>query len=74
MSKKIKLQLIVWLLALAVLVAVSTSSTIAGAEPQPQEAVASARNAAIVAATDEVLRETSEIRQLPVRRSVRSGA
>lgn len=74
MSKKIKLQLIVWLLASAVLVAVSTFSMIAGAETQPQEAVAGARNAAIVAATDEVLRETSEIRQLPVRRSVRSGA
>lgn len=74
MSKKIKLQLIVWLLSLAVVVAVSTFSTIAVAESQPQEAVASARNAAIVAATDEVLRETSEIRQLPVRRSVRSGA
>ena len=41
-----------------------------------QQAVATGvnRNAAVVAATSEVLKETSAIRELPVLRSVRSGA
>jgi len=45
--------------------------------PAPQRAsVASSttRNAAIVAATTEVLKETSEIRELPILRPVKSGA
>ena len=75
MSKQIRPQLIVRPRTLAALVAMSiAAAAIAAAARQPQEAVAGARNAAIVAATEEVLRETSEIRQLPVRRSVRSGA
>jgi hypothetical protein len=37
-------------------------------------AAATTRNAAIVAATQAVLRETSEVRQLPILRAVKSGA
>jgi hypothetical protein len=45
--------------------------------PGPQRASVTggaARNAAIVAATTEVLKETSEIRELSILRAVKSGA
>jgi len=45
-----------------------------GKAPQgPAVAAKSARNAAVAAATDEVLKETSEIRQLSILRPVQSG-
>ena len=45
-----------------------------GAAQQAQTATVNPKNAAVVSATAEVLRETSEIRGLSVLRSVRSGA
>src|ERR1700747_540388 len=39
----------------------------------PQASTTSARNAALMAATSDVLKETSEIRQLPVLRPVQSS-
>ena len=44
-----------------------------GTSPQRPPAASLARNAAITAATDAVLKETSEIRKLPILRPVRSG-
>jgi hypothetical protein len=41
--------------------------------PQTQATTAAARNAALITATAEVLKETSEIRQLPVLRQVQSS-
>jgi hypothetical protein len=70
MSKRI-IQTLTLLLALGV----STAAIIRRHEPAQQANVASsARNAAIVAATTEVLKETSEIRELAILRPVKSGA
>ena len=75
MSKRISrflVLIIVFTLATAALPAKRSARV-----PAPQRAsVASSttRNAAIVAATTEVLKETSEIRELPILRPVKSGA
>src|SRR6266404_8261208 len=42
-------------------------------QQSPQASTTSARNAALIAATSDVLKETSEIRQLPVLRAVQSS-
>src|SRR5258707_4304177 len=42
-------------------------------QQSPQASTTSARNAALIAATSDVLKETSEIRQLPVLRPVQSS-
>ncbi len=56
-------------LALAGLFQPPASST----QQSPQASTTSARNAALIAATSDVLKETSEIRQLPVLRAVQSS-
>jgi hypothetical protein len=43
-------------------------------QQNPQATTTSARNAALIAATKDVLKETSEIRQLPILRPVQSSA
>jgi hypothetical protein len=78
MSKRITRGLATWLCAVAVTVSLLWRTTPpaaaqAGARSAPKPAV-SAKAAAVAAATEEVLRETSEIRRLPVLRAVRSGA
>jgi hypothetical protein len=52
----------------------SLTSTMRSSAQAPAAATKSARNAAIVAATVAVLKETSEIRELSIIRPVRSGA
>jgi hypothetical protein len=75
MSKQINRTLIVaalgslWLLGLLVIVSG------ASAKPQrPAVAPSAARNAAVVATTEAVLKETSELRELSIIRDVKSGA
>jgi hypothetical protein len=46
----------------------------AGAQQAPAKHAAGVKAAALAAATEEVLRETSELRKLPVLRAVKSGA
>jgi len=61
--------------AAALACALVAGSTVAGsAQKARRAAVVNPRTAAVREATVEVLRETSEIRKLPVRRQVRSGA
>jgi hypothetical protein len=76
MSKKKRDRIKAFPAALLILAAMLIG--LAGVAPAQQPQVApltpNARNAAIVAATDAVLRETSEIRRLPVLRPVKSGA
>ena len=69
------LSLIVAILAvlLSLIAAPVLTST---AQPAPQQTLsssASAKNAALVAATEEVLKETSEVRELPIMRPVMSS-
>ncbi len=77
MSKKINLRAAVLVLALSS-VAASVAPRLKAQQPQPQHNgqtnAAAARNVAVVAATDEVLRETSQLRGLKVLRPVKSGA
>jgi len=77
MSKKIR-PLLVLLAAAGLLTAAIFSNNPAAAQrPQPSGAVvasAGARNAAIVATTADVLKATSEIRELPILHPVKSGA
>ncbi|HEV7797449.1 MAG TPA: hypothetical protein VGO73_04800, partial [Pyrinomonadaceae bacterium] len=67
-------------LALLFLVTAATAALLAvhsAGAPAPQRArvaTSATRNAAIVAATAEVLKQTSEIRQLPILKPVKSGA
>jgi hypothetical protein len=70
MSKRI-IQTLTLLLALGVPVAALITTRSAA---QQANVASSARNAAIVAATTEVLKETSEIRELAILRPVKSGA
>src|SRR5438552_2072570 len=75
MSKKIRLSLVV--LTVFCLLSASVLVTGRAAAPPPQHAGATAstaRNAAIVATTIAVLKETSEIRELSILRPVKSGA
>jgi len=70
MSKRI-IQTLTLLLALGVPAAALITTRSAA---QQANVASSARNAAIVAATTEVLKETSEIRELAILRPVKSGA
>jgi len=76
MSKRIKATILI-LAALGTLGAVFLAATGNAAAPIPQRAGTAAnstRNAAIVATTLAILRETSEIRELSILRPVKSGA
>ncbi|MDT4894983.1 MAG: hypothetical protein QOH25_60 [Acidobacteriota bacterium] len=75
MSKQIRLQAIAALVVVLILAAVLPSVGVVVTQAQ-SVAVAStrdARNAAVVEATADVLKETSEVRQLPILRPVKSG-
>jgi hypothetical protein len=78
MSKRINRSLaLLFVVALSVAAGVISQSALAGVFQQASVASATAsnaRNAAIVAATAEVLKETSEIRELAVLKPVKSGA
>ena len=73
MSKRIRARK--WgVLAAALACASAVAGAAAAAGQRARPAVVSPKTAAVRAATAEVLRETSEIRKLPVLRPVRSGA
>jgi hypothetical protein len=75
MSKQIRLQAAAALAVLFILAAAWSSAPLVVTQAQ-SAAVAptlDARNAAVVEATAEVLKETSELRQLPILRPVKSG-
>ena len=75
MSKQIRLQAAATLAVILILAAVLPCGFVAGTQAQ-SVAVAStrdARNAAVVEATAAVLKETSELRELPILRPVKSG-
>ncbi len=78
MSKKIKLPsgglFVAVVVILAALLTGSTARGGAGRQARATATAVNAKSAAVVAATAEVLRETSEVRKLPILRSVRSGA
>ena len=75
MSKKIRARNLSSPLFAAVLVAVLLSAGAgAGASQRAKPAVVNPKTAAVREATAEVLRETSELRKLPILRQVRSGA
>jgi hypothetical protein len=71
MLKKIRMSAVA--LASIVLLFAGLSPT-TSSQPGPQATTASARNAALIAATKDVLTETSEIRQLAILRPVLSSA
>jgi len=75
MSKRIS-RLLVLIFVLTLATAALPAKQVARVPPSQRASVASSasRNAAIVAATTEVLKETSEIRELPILRPVKSGA
>lgn len=80
MSKKIRLRALAAMLAAAAILTVLQGINPHAHAQQAQQsgtaisASSAARNAAVVAATADVLQETSKIRQLPVLRPVKSGA
>lgn len=80
MSKRISLflaRLLLTILAVTSLLAHNSAGAFSQQRSRPlkrEVAVSTARNAAIVATTSAVLKETSEIRELPVLRQVKSGA
>jgi hypothetical protein len=76
MSKQIRLQAAALAAATLILAALLPAAPASFAQSQGTAAVATtrdARNAAVVEATKEVLTETSELRQLPMLRPVKSG-
>ena len=75
MSKRISRFLALLMVFCLIALAVVAGSSAAVSRPQGASAAASAtRNAAIIATTNAVLKETSEIRELPILRPVKSGA
>jgi hypothetical protein len=75
MSKQISRFLGVFVVFCLIAVAVIAGSSVPVTRPQGASAATSTtRNAAIVATTNAVLKETSEIRELPILRPVKSGA
>lgn len=74
MSKKIRLRLAALLSASVILAAAIFSLPVRAQQGATAVAPANAKSAAVSAATVDVLEETSEIRQLPVLRPVKSGA
>jgi hypothetical protein len=75
MSKQNRLQTIALLAVISMLAAATWSVPVTRAQAQSAAAMSTreARNAAVVEATIEVLKETSELRQLPILRPVKSG-
>ena len=75
MSKRISL-LVAFLAAFGLAAMISVSHSAGASSPLQRASVASSasRNAAIVTTTVAVLSETSEIRELPILRAVKSGA
>jgi hypothetical protein len=76
MSKNFRVQSAAVLIALSISAALITSAPRAGAQQGTAAVPAptNAKSAAVVAATSEVLKETSDIRELPILRPVKSGA
>jgi hypothetical protein len=74
MSKKIRLHVGRHLLVVLGLLAIVAVPHVIAQRTSPSIAPESAKSLAIVAATESVLKETSEIRQLPVLYPVKSGA
>jgi hypothetical protein len=76
MSKKIRLRRAALLAAFSVAASMILNLPAAVTAQQPQVAVAppNAKSAAVMAATEAVLRETSDLRQLAILRPVKSGA
>jgi hypothetical protein len=69
-NRRLPLLLAVCLLAVSILLSVPSSAS-------PQRAgvrTGAARNAAIISATDAVLKETSDLRELSILKDVKSGA
>ncbi|HEX8844569.1 MAG TPA: hypothetical protein VF791_07985 [Pyrinomonadaceae bacterium] len=75
MSKQIRLQTAAFLAVLLILAvaAPATRVTVAQAQSAAVAVTGDAKKAAVVEATEAVLKETSEIRQLPILRPVKSG-
>jgi hypothetical protein len=75
MSKKIRLRLSALLITLAILAGSFHAPSGAAQQTAPATVTpANSRSAAVAAAMAEVLQETSEIRELPILRPVKSGA
>jgi len=81
MSKQIRLRALATVLAAAIFTTlpITINSRVHAQQAQQQSGAAistssAARNAAVIAATADVLQETSKLRQLPVLRPVKSGA
>src|SRR5947199_5002903 len=74
MSKKIRLQTAALLAVILILATLAPIVTVTRAQAQSATATvtADAKRAAVVEATTEVLKETSELRQLPILRPVKS--
>lgn len=75
MSKQIRLQTVALLAVISILAVASLRLPATLAQSQSAAAISTrdARNAAVVEATTEVLKETSELRELPILRPVKSG-
>ncbi|MEK6335968.1 MAG: hypothetical protein AABM67_13640 [Acidobacteriota bacterium] len=73
MSKQVRIKFSLLALVIFVLVGLSIPASTSSQPGQQATTTASSRNAALVAATAEVLKETSEVRQLPVLRQVPSS-
>ena len=75
MSKRIKRMCVVFAVATLATAGLVGSQVLGALQPQKASVTSSAaRNAAVVATTTEVLKQTSEIRELPILRPVKSGA
>jgi hypothetical protein len=74
MSKQIRLGTITFLAALSILASMITGGAVSAQQSQVAPVAPNAKSAAVMAATEAVLRETSEIRQLEILRPVKSGA
>ncbi|HEV7842789.1 MAG TPA: hypothetical protein VGO69_03790 [Pyrinomonadaceae bacterium] len=73
MSKRIRLQVITLAAALSLAVVVFIGPAVAQKQA-PAVTSTNTKSAAVMAATETVLKETSEVRQLPILRPVKSGA
>lgn len=74
MSKQIRLRVVTFVTALSVAASLFTGIRVASAQKQAPAVTSSNKNAAVMAASEAVLKETSEIRQLAILRPVKSGA
>ncbi len=75
MSKQIRLQAAAFLAVILILAAANLRVPVTRAQAQSAAAMSTreARNAAVVEATTAILKETSELRELPILRPVKSG-